>query len=83
MITRSDAEPRARAGGCARPMRFEGMEALELYLLELDHNLASLARQVALLQGALVKRGQLLCEIAADRRAQNAPQPLHLSETAD
>jgi hypothetical protein len=68
----------SEAGDCPRPMRLEGTEALELYLVEIGRNLALLGEQVALLRAALVERRRLLCMIAASRRdAEERPRPMH------
>jgi hypothetical protein len=64
-----NVELHRKASASKRPMRLEGVEALELYLLEIEHNLAQLAEQVALLQATLVERRRLLCAIAASRDA--------------
>jgi hypothetical protein len=69
----SDVETGAEAPA-ARPMRLEGVEALQLYLIEIEQNLALLAQQIALLQSTLAERRRLLCRIAAE---QQAPRPMH------
>ena len=69
----SDMETGAEAPA-ARPMRLEGVEALQLYLVEIEQNLALLAQQIALLKSTLAERRRLLCRIAAE---QQAPRPMH------
>ena len=71
-----EAGPQAPA--CARPMRLEGVDALELYLVKIERNLSLLAEQIVMLQAALAERRRLLCMIAASRReAALRPQPIH------
>lgn len=48
-----------------RPMSIEGMEAVELYVAQMELNLDELAVQAALLHKAVAERTQLVLEIAA------------------
>ena len=67
-----------QAPACARPMRLEGVDALELYLVKIERNLSLLAEQIVMLQAALAERRRLLCMIAASRRESALrPQPMH------
>jgi hypothetical protein len=49
----------------SRRMSLEGLEALELYGAQMEHNLEGLARQAALLQAALADRTELMRRIVA------------------
>lgn len=51
----------------ARTMALEGMEALTLYLKEIESNMQMLDAQVALLQRALTDREELLHETGSER----------------
>jgi hypothetical protein len=61
---------------CTRPMRLEGTEALELYLVEIEQNLALLAEHITLLQGALADHRRLLHRIATMPNERQTP-PVH------
>ncbi len=49
----------------SRRMSLEGLEALELYEAQMDHNLEGLAQQAALLQAALAERTEMIRRIVA------------------
>jgi hypothetical protein len=48
-----------------RPMSLEGMEAVELYVAQMELNLDELAVQAALLCKAVAERSELVLQIAA------------------
>jgi hypothetical protein len=48
-----------------RPMSLEGMEAVELYVAQMEKNLDELAEQTALLNKAVAERAELVLQIAA------------------
>jgi chemotaxis methyl-accepting protein methylase len=54
----------------SRRMSLEGLEALELYGAQMEHNLDVLAQQAALLQAALVERTEVMRRIVACVAAQ-------------
>jgi len=49
----------------SRRMSLEGLEALELYEAQMEHNLRALARHAALLQAAIAERSELMRQIVA------------------
>jgi hypothetical protein len=49
----------------SRRMSLEGLEAVELYGAQMEHNLEVLAQQATLLQAALAERTQLMRQIVA------------------
>ncbi len=58
----------------ARTMALEGMEALTLYLKEIESNMQMLDAQVALLQRALTDREELLHETRSERPGSADPK---------
>jgi hypothetical protein len=54
-----------------RPMSIEGMEAVELYVAQMELNLDELAEQAALLRKAVADRTELVLQIAACLAEQN------------
>jgi hypothetical protein len=61
----SEQDRRRKLDPTGRRMSLEGSEALELYLARIEHNLASLAEQMALLQTACTEREELLRKTVA------------------
>jgi hypothetical protein len=61
----SDKELPRQFDPATRPMSLAGMEAVELYVAQIEHNLETLAEQAVLLNKALAERTELVCVIAA------------------
>jgi hypothetical protein len=56
----SEQDWRRKIDPAGRRMSLEGTEALELYLAQIEQNLAALAEQMAILQTACAEREELL-----------------------
>jgi hypothetical protein len=61
----SEKDWRRKLDSTGRRMSLEGAEALELYLAQIEHNLAALTEQMALLQTACAEREELLRKTVA------------------
>jgi hypothetical protein len=61
----SEKDRRRKLDPTGRRMSLEGAEALEMYLNQIEHNLATLAEQMALLQTACAEREELLRKTVA------------------
>jgi len=74
----SDEEFDPRPDERTKPMRLQGAEALELYLIEIEQNLAELASHIALLQAELAERRKLLCMITeSSHPAEESSPPMY------
>jgi hypothetical protein len=61
----SEKELTRQSESITRPMSLEGMEAVELYVAQMELNLDELAEQAALLRKAIAERMELVLQIAA------------------
>jgi hypothetical protein len=74
----SDEEMDPRPDARAKPMRLQGAEALQLYIIEIEKNLAVLAAHIAMLQAELAERRKFLCLLTSSSPEPDQPsRPMH------